>query len=403
MGNIQALPFSLTERTLLTKLSGTACLYGAVYYIQGGFSRLLPFIEQFSEHLDRLPFDPSAVRLVLEKKCAQLEEFSGQVDQKIALQLLIARDLRQILNVLESDKLRNEIVRELPFEENLRNCLSQGINLLRQLGLELAKPDIFIVDAVPAPYDKAEYKALATDDDDLQQHGIRPGLYFVRHHLRPVYSRSLLLHEMIHPLAAQPNPFLLGRGLEEGLAELVGSMYLSAKILGRELANNIFRYTRLKYGFDQFWDLYLDYTRQAAYLYDRFGLDGIAAVLRGGRKRIKEVEGLLLRGRLEDLDLPAGNWDDDLTNIANSTTMTFCRNLVVSPLAKYLLPFVVKGKSISEILKTANAERDEGTAAIRELQSRVVLAVVTDDLKISLSDAELLAGGSLVRYEIPHQ
>lgn len=384
--------------------NGLVYLSGGFYHSLENLSHLSRFLRKFEDRLKPLPFDKDSVLKAINQIILEYKQVDGKIDNEVALRLLMADDLQKVAQILTSTELPKKIESEVPFEENLTIYRDKGVSILRDLGLTIDPPDIFILDKLPAPYDKASYSVIATDEDDYKQHGIAPGLHFLKEKLRPFLSPFLLLHELIHTVLGLKSPLLFGRGLEEGLAEIIGSMYLSSKILGKELTTNLFIYNRLSYPPNQFWEIYLDYTRQAAYLYREFGLNGLVAIIEKGREDIKSIENNCLRNNLSKINLPKGQWDNDLTDMVNFLLFTFPRNLVVSPLAKYLAPFVLPYKTTIEVLTEANVELESGRQALQELQTRIVMAVFREDLAVvSLSDSELLAPGSVIRYEIPEK
>jgi hypothetical protein len=380
--------------------NGTACLHAAAFHTKLRCSSLIKLIEYVRPHFETLPCDPSAVISAIDNLGHPSQQYSDRLTQRRSLHLLVLEDLHRIREVIETESFQGALRNELPFENNFAVNTEKASAFLGDLGLYLKKPKLFVVEDLPPPYHRANYKAAALDRSDLTLHGIDPGIYFVRRYLVPFYSTSLLFHELIHPIAAEPDSLPMGRGLEEGLAEVLGSMYLTMKVLGRNVATDIFISHRLRFGYEQFWEIYLDFTRQAVYLYKRFGLVGLAAILQGGRKKIKEVELLLQGGLLEEIDLPSGHWDDDLTRIVD-LSFTFARNLVVSPLACVLFPSVAPGRSVADILVENDVEYVDGNAALLELQNRAVLAVVSDSTStISSSDAFAYRNLLYPRYEI---
>jgi hypothetical protein len=380
--------------------SGTDCVVAGAYFARCSFCNLSDFSRFVSPYFDSLPCDVPRVAKKIWVVIRQLESFDGFVDQDVSLRLLIARDLRSIATAIATPRFQHDLCEAIPREDAFAETVRKSREFLDGIGIELPPTNIFLVDSVPSPYNKVDYKAVAIDEDDFEQHGINPGIYFVRRHLRPFASTALLLHELIHPIAASPNPYLLGRGLEEGFAEILGSMYLASKILGPELAISLFKYNRLMYGPNQFWDIYLDYTRQAFFLYRHFGLDGVAAIIRGGRDKIKEVEFKLSKGN-HLMNIPAGHWDKDLDYVADALLLTYCRNLVVSPLAKYIMGSLKAGSNSNSLMNSLNINEHEGCKAIEELQSRVVLSIVGNNGNITLSDCVALNEVGAVRYEIP--
>ncbi len=107
------------------------------------------------------------------------------------------------------------------------------------------------------------------------------------------------------------------------------------------------------------------------------------------------------------IELPKGQPDQELADISDFLSLAFCRNLIVSPLAKYLSRFVRPERAISDILIEAKVEREAGLRAIKELKTRVCLASFLDDSDdfanecITMTDCERLSKGSFIRYEFP--
>jgi hypothetical protein len=383
---------------------GRAYLSGVFYHLSVDCAHLPRFLNRIGDRIDHLPFERDAVSIAVRQLKRELETIEGKIDDTTALSLLMAHDLGKAEEALSNDQLAARIDAEVPFEQNLLECREEGVAILQEFDIEIEAPELFIVDELPRPYNKANYSVIATDEDDRQQHGIAPGLYFLRAKLRPFHSKFLLLHELVHTALGLKSPFEFGRGLEEGIAEVLGGMYLSARILGKDLTTNLFKYNRLSFPHKQFWDLYLDYTRQAAYLYMNFGLTGLIDLVKSGRRRIKTVEEQCLSNRLTEIDLSSGNWDEDLTDMVNYLTLTFARDLVSSPLAKYLAPFVRKAKTSVEIFTDANVDMEPGRKALEELQTRVVMAIFREDMAVvSLSEADLLSKDSIIRYELPDE
>lgn len=382
--------------------NGRIYFLGALYHTLGGFSHLPRFVGKIADHLDPLAYERGAVLDKVQYLRENLTRVEGPVGDREALGLLIAEDLGAVETILLKRRVTAKIDQETDYHNELRRCRDKAIKLLNAIGLKANPPKIFFVEELPSPYDQAGYSALTADMGDEEKHGIKAGVYFVNEGLRPFYSKFLLVHELIHSILGDKSPSLLGRGLEEGLAEIVGSIYLSSKILGTEITRNLFVYNRLSYGHRKFWELYMDYTRQAAFLLHRFGLDGLVSLLGGGREKVKDIENLCLRMEFQSIGLPAGNWNSDLSDLVDYLALAFGRNLVVSPLAKYLSRYVLPGRTTTEILAEGNAERDAGKKALRELQDQVSIALFrSDQVIVSSTDCGFLSPGTVIRYDIP--
>jgi hypothetical protein len=383
-------------------MNGRSYFLGALYHTQGSFSHLPSFVAKFADDLHSLPFNRDQVHEFVIQTIKEYKQIHGPIDRQVALRLVMAEDLDKIERILSPSETSDRIQQEAHFEEQLVQCRDQAVAILYEFGLPIEPPEVFIVDSLPHPYDESGYAAIAPDEGDRVEYKIQPGLYFVKNLLRPFYSKFILLHELIHTFLGVKNPMLVGRGLEEGLAEVLGAMYLSNKILGVDLTTNLFVYNRLSYGFVQFWELYMDFTRQACYLYQRFGLDGLLQLMKEGRSKIKEVEKLCLTNQPHNIELPCGNWDDDLTHLTNYLTSGFGRNLVVGPLAKYLMSYIHPGRTTAEIIATAGVDMADGYEALQELEDRIAVVRYKDNGRVvSTSDCAFLKGTT--RYEISEQ
>ncbi len=390
----------------MQNFNGRTYFLAALYHVRGGFSHLPRFMKQFSFRLNTLPYESAAVLQVVRQLREEYTYVPGKIGDKEALRLMLAEDLAKIEHVLQNDVIVAAIDKRKDEWAELQSSKERAVQLLLHIGIHIESPALIPRATLPAPYGTQGYTAFVADEGDWHTYKIEQGIYFAENRLRPFYSEFILMHELMHVVLGKLNPDISARGLEEGLAELVGAMYLSSKILGKQLTTNLFIYNRMSYGFQQFWDLYLDATRQAALLYHRFGLKGIVELVNSGRERLKQVEKYCLGMQFDRITLSDGNRDNDLTDIADFLSLAYSRNMVVSPLAKYLIQYVRPGMEIAQILDEADVEREVGLRAIKELKQRVYLLSFKDDAEelekqqISRTDCERLARGPFIRYEL---
>lgn len=382
--------------------NGESLLKGATYFTNASFDRFGKFFPLLASRLQNVPYDAQALIRVLDDIISEFSSVTKRIDQEGALHLLIAKDLQQVRAVLIDTEHRKTLEGELDYQKTLFNCQTEAIKLLRFFELKFSDPELFFVDSYPNPYDQSLAWAMCLDRGDFEAHAMAPGVYFRYSFLRPIYSRFLLCHELIHVVLSEQSPNEYARGLEEGFAEIVGSLYLSSKILGVELTKNLFTYNRLSSNYSLFWERYLDYTRQAAVIYQRFGLDGIMSLLSAGRVKVKEVEKICLTKGIEKVELPKGHWDDDLSYLIHSLLFTFIRSEIVSPLAKYILPFLTPDRNCNTLIEELNLDPEAARKAFEELQNGASITTFKDNwTKVAWSDGPMLAEGSLVRYMIP--
>lgn len=371
-------------------MNGLSYLEGGIYNIKGEFDNIERFLEFLSQYFEGVPFEKKAV---IEKINEIIELFRAKsvetINQKKALQLAISDELKSISDAIICLDIDNPIVRLSEYHRKYCTFFS------KVLGENFDFPDLYIVENFPKPYDKFKVEALAPDEADKNMYGISPGIYFLKEFLAPYYSAYLLPHEIVHVIIGKPNPHLLGRGLEEGLADLFGSIYGGLYVLGENITTNLTIYNRLSH-LSPFWDLYRDYLRQASYIYRRFGLEGIKSLILGGRDAIKKVERELSRGNLK-LDLPAGNWDEKLNQLLDFLLSGFVKNLVVSPLAKYISTRISIGDNANSILKEYNISRSQGRRAIYELQNNIFVLLINEKGTIDYYDKWI---SKYLRYKV---
>lgn len=372
-------------------MNGLKYIEGGIYHIKGKFDNIENFLEYLSRYFGEIPFDKKEV---LEKIDETIELFSKGANEKInqqrALQLVISNELKDVKEELKHQDIENPIVKLEDYHQ--KYC----VFFSKVLGENIEFPKLYIVENFPPPYDKLKAEALAPDKADEEMYGIPSGIYFLKDFLAPHYSAYLLPHEIVHVIIGRPNPYLLGRGLEEGLADLFGSIYGGMHILGENVTINLTIYNRVSH-LSAYWDIYRDYLRQSAYIYHRFGFDGIRELILGGRDTIKKVERQLMKG-IWDLDLPSGNWDKKLDRVLDYILSTFIRNLVVSPLAKYLSAYISVGDTVSGILREHNIDRVQGQRAIYELQNKVFVLLINEKGTIDYYDEWI---SEHLRYKIP--
>lgn len=371
-------------------MNGFHYLMGGVYCTPCDFASVTGVGNALESRFSDLPFEREAVLDRLRDVVGEFERYDGAVDAEKALRLLLARDLRAVGTTLE----RQEI--DDPNESLLRHRDRYEASL-RALGLDFSPPKLFIVESFPRPYDTMDWVATSPDRADYESYGIEPGNYFKRRHLTPIVSDILLAHEMIHQVIGEVDPYHLGRGLEEGIAVILGELYVAAQVVGADKALLYARYQWYDRRAGQSNRLYAQYARMAALIYQRYGLDGVLALVRGGRRKIKEVERACLAGDLT-LDLPRGGWEDDYGDLLTRFTLTV-EDLVVDPLTKYVASYLAVGKTVDQVAAEANVSRGDAEAALQELQHKTVLVVV-DEGRVDYSDVDVVTPSYTFRYDV---
>lgn len=368
-------------------------LTGAIHVKSGRFSDFWELAKLINQRYGDLHYAVDAVRLRLHEDIQRMQAPKARMDQDSAFEYLLARDLAHL------DVELDQLPAPLEFNTRLSNAYNVALQTLRGLGLEFSEPSFYVVERFPEPYHEMDWVAFAPDKADQENFRIEPGIYLLESELSPYYSELTLSHELVHAVVGIANPYLLGRGLEEGIAELVGTLYIGLKLYSPQIVFNVFKHTRLGSRSSQSNTLYLDYTRQAFLIYMHFGLNGIAQLIRKGREAIKEIEALCLSNNIDAISLTTGNWDEQLTRLGEKLLLSFIPNLVVSPLAAYIAEFVAPERTVEEIAIAAHVDIDTAQEALEELQNRT-FAVLLDKGKIAYSDLSFIVRTNSLRYEV---
>lgn len=366
---------------------------GAIHAKSGKFSDYWKLAKLINQRYGDLPFAIDPVRRRLREDIQRMQALRTPVDQNSAFEYLLARDLARLNAELD------QLPTSPEFYARLHNAYQVGLQTLRGLGLEFSKPNFYVVERFPDPYDEMDWIAFAPDKADQENFAIKPGVYLLEGELSPYYSELTLIHELVHAIIGIANPNLLGRGLEEGIAELVGTLYIGLRLYPPRIVRNVFKHTRLGSHSSQSNKLYLDYTRQAFLIYQHFGLNGIVQLILKGRDSIKEIEALCLSDSIDAISLTAGNWDEQLTRLAEELLLGFIPNLIVSPLTAYIAEFVAPERTVEEIAVAAHVDIDSAKEALEELQNRT-FTVLLDKEKITYSDLSFIAHTDSLRYEV---
>ncbi len=259
-----------------------------------------------------------------------------------AYKYVLARDVEK---VAQSNSYTYEIG-----ENMLIKTRDKYVELLRNLNIETESIDFFVVEKFPKPFDNNDWSAFCPDSEDEQNYGIKKGIYFLEKNIRPYYSEILLAHEMIHAICGQKNPELFAMGLEEGLAEVLGGLYLSSQVLGINIVKNNFIYTRFNKNSNLLWSLYADHTRQAYFLYKKYGLESLIHLVSAGRKEIHNTEKKLIQNDNIDWKFSTKSFfEEKVDNMLDYLMLSYTPNYILSPLQMILTENAFTGERLIDI------------------------------------------------------
>lgn len=322
------------------------------------------------------------------------------LDELIFRRLLVS-DLRKSLHQLSKEELQiiQDSLDAAKTIERLQNIIRE---MLSSKEIYLPSASIKIVKSFPLPFADRSYSALTLDAGDYEVHGVEPGIYIRAETYSPIFIQPLILHEFIHLTFGERHPMMLCRGLEEGICEFIGSLYMGAQAIGWKAAVNSFVYSRLRSQQPEIWSLYLQMTRQAYVLYRHYGWAGLSQIIREGRQILKEVERSLWCGQYEALPLERGDWDDTLSRKSEWLLDIFSRQMSLSPGAYLIRPAALIGTSAREISSQFDLPIDFVMEKLNELSSHTrILTLRADQSVIAFSDAGKIFAPYEIRYRLP--
>ena len=368
-------------------------LQGAIYHTQCEFGDIYSFISVIEPFFEGGEFKQEEVLARVNELINSLRNIGNKkIGQRKALSLLVLNDLEKVKNVLENTEIEDPL-------KNIYSVYDMYQKKLSELGIDLELAKLYVVDKFPKPFDRKEWVAFNADKADEELYGVPHGIYIRNNGVIPYYIFHLLPHELIHVAIGLKNPYLLASGLEEGICDIVGVLYLNMGVLNKEIYKNFIINHRFKYGDEWIDQRYLDTFRQGIYIYKHFGLKGMVELIKGGREKIKQVEKHCLKGEFKKINLSKGEWVEELTEIIDYFSV-YPTGLLVSPLAKYIAERIEKGEKIKNIIRKLNLKQDEGEKAIKELQDRLSI-ILLDNEKIAYSNIPIFQRTHTLRYSIP--
>jgi hypothetical protein len=326
-------------------------------------------------------------------------DFNGKIaHDEEAQRRLVASDLRKLATVdLVKARLPKSVRRGIVDSEP---AIAER---LESIGVKLSPSTLSIVDKFPPPFDKFDWAAFAPDREDEEEFGIPRGVYFRRDRLRPLYSQALYAHEVIHTLTGEIDPEVYAAGLEEGIAEVVGTCYGGLAVITPRVLKNMLIYGRHGVERPAIWSLYRDHMRQAFILFREFGLEGLAALINRGRAAIHQAAAAVLDGSYRHLSLPRGNVDDQTHDVLEFACLGFVPSHAYSPMECLLAMNAQSGRDLAGVYADTNVDPAVGKDRIAAASARSALFMISGkSIGYSIVErvlaAERHSGFRLLRY-----
>jgi hypothetical protein len=272
---------------------------------------------------------------------------------------------------------------------------------LRVLAIPFHTPDLHVAAGLPEAYDVPLLAAVSLDETDANHFELPAGIHLDGRRLLPYLSECTLGHVLVHSALGQRSPEHLGRGLEEGLCEVLGALHAAGTVIGLDTAADAFAAARLTPSRGPHREAFLDHVRSAALLHRRHGIQGLAELARSGRGAIKLAEDALERGCPEEVDLPEGEPHAALQDTLDRLLLARSRPSAVSPLAFALCQDVRTGGSFIEAADAHGVPHDRALEAARQLVDDAFVLVMDDAGTVLVDDLDLVLGSGALRYDCP--
>jgi len=367
------------------------------YICNTNFSNVIEFSDFINKTFTTSEVDLYEILNHLDAKIEELSTSDNKIGQKEALGILLARELEKIKKVLEQKLVFDDI------EDEIRNCVERYCELLNKIDLSIEDIHLHFVDKFPEPFSNLKFNVMNFDDADSQKYGIKKGIYFRKDKIAPFRSSLIAAHEIMHQLISKRDPHILARGLEDGICDFMGTLYLGSgsNVFSFNECENFLRTIRLGDWTLPSWVRYRINLRQACLLYLQYGFDGIKELIKNGRRQIAEVEEKYLKGANSMISLPKGNWDTKFTEFA-IRFINFDTTLVVSPLARYIAEKIEEGDAISNIIKEYNLCQKDAEKAFEELRSTNVFLIIIKNGVITSDKTKPYIISNVMRYRVKY-
>lgn len=307
---------------------------------------------------------------------------SAPSNNKNCLKKLVSVDLLKLIGALDSGDWASRSL-----EPDVHAVKAAALAYLSHLGVyPRFDPAIEIVDTFPPPYEDADWSAMAPDEDDEEQYGIRPGIYLKRCRAYPFFTEATVAHELLHCVPRDILRGTFGMGLEEGICDLVGFLHVGGMLVGRHEVARAFIYYRLLPHVSHLRRMYVDHDRLALSMLLSQGVSGLCEVLSDGRTGLRELESSNLR--LQPYLVPAhiDQSTAELYSLADWLLNRYLPRQVMPPQGLVALPHLQAQTSLSDVAARLGCDMDELRETVQRTSEATQLFLMEDDNRVGYSN-----------------
>ena len=374
---------------------------GLLYFNKGKYNNIDNFMSCLEKYIvnKEISTKEELLNEIYKIMCVIENNKSDKINNEQAEYILIYDEMKYLYKYIENTTI------QFDFQNDFNNFIFEIKKVLNNINILVDEDSTksFIVDKFPQPYENQSFVALAPDKSDFKKYGIIPGVYFKKNSMSYIQYKLIFGHEVIHQIISRKDSQLLARGLEEGICELIGTIYCGIKLIDKEYIINYFLSKRLNYNNSlQKFRLYTDYFRVACLLYFRYGLNGISKIINTGRGFVKLVQKHISINDFNTLDVffkEPPQYDKQLSEVLQYLSLGFVENEVVSPLAYYIIQHYDGTDNIMKFLNKFSIDIEEGKKALMEINKKIY-GITLDEDTILCSDLKYIKQNDYLRYEV---
>ena len=311
-------------------------------------------------------------------------------DEISAQRRLAGEDVLDLLPHLGAARDRIAAWAEPP--EALRMALRAQVDALNASGLRVAMPELHVADAPPAAYAVPFLSVLSLDRADALHFQLPHGIHVALRALLPLMAEMAVGHVLVHAALGAKSPEMLGRGMEEGVCEVLGAWHATSAVLGLDTCERVHVAMRVTPAPPQHRKDMLAWTRAAAFLLARGGVAGLAGLVREGRGAVKRVEATI------DMPEPHALTANDVAlHLALSRPLPHAVPARAFLLAQHLRA----GINARAAAREAGLGEDDATELARELMNGPFVAVISETGDALVDDLDLVLKARTLRYDLP--
>ena len=199
---------------------------------------------------------------------------------------LLGRELRRLKALAEEPIIHGRIENFYANQASRNQYLLLSSAARRVLDFSQA-PELFLVDALPGPFDAEPWDAMFLDRFDEKRLGIPCGIYFRRAFETHCYFEFVVAHELVHWAISAHSEGSIHRSsaIEEGVCDVLGLHLLDVTgCLAPDVLVNLLIYNRATKAPDDLWSTYWRFCKMAAAAVNELGLDWLTALAKSGRE-----------------------------------------------------------------------------------------------------------------------